>query len=178
MGRDKALLPVGSTTLVENIAARLSELAAEPTLVGQPGRYTQLGLPVLDERYPGCGPLSGIESALRQTRHPWNFILSCDIPDVPLPVLRALRQRAASTPADAVIPQNPDGRLEPLCAIYHVRCLPSVEKALIERRWKVLDCVASLNFEPWMLDAGTALRLANVNTPEDWAAHSAGERGA
>ncbi len=65
MGRDKALLPLHGRTLVEHVAAEVKDACGSVTLVGAPERYQQLGLPCLSERYPLCGPLSGLEAALR-----------------------------------------------------------------------------------------------------------------
>lgn len=173
MGRDKALLPMGNSTLVEHLAGLLARVVDSVSLVGCPDRYTSLDMPVLDESFPGCGPLSGIEAALRSGIAEWNLILACDLPLLETELLERLVVRAAFTSAAAVVPIQDDGRLEPLCAIYHARCLPPVEKALVDGRFKLRDLLPELEIETIRPNHPDALR--NVNTPEEWAVLHQGE---
>jgi molybdopterin-guanine dinucleotide biosynthesis protein A len=171
MGRDKALLPWREGTLVEGLRAMLARVADDPWLVGRPERYERLGLPGIGERFAGCGPLSGIEAALRAGRSEWNFVLACDLVGLEPGLLEELAARVSGSEADVIVVEHADGRLEPLCAIYHARCLPPVEKALVEGRYKVVKLLEELKLERVRTPA--AERLGNANTPEDWA--SAGE---
>jgi molybdopterin-guanine dinucleotide biosynthesis protein A len=166
MGRDKALLPFRGSTLVEWIAAQAHEAAASVTLVGAPERYASLGLPCLAERYPGCGPLSGIEAALRHAGSGWCLILACDLPEVTPELLRALLAHAAACEADVVAAVPPAGRAEPLCAAWHTRALPAVERALAAGRYAVHGLFSELQVLHYPIDSEVLTR--NVNSPEDW----------
>ena len=65
-----------------------------------------------------------------------------------------------------VIPIGPSGEPEPLCALYHIRCLPAMARAIEDKRLKMRDLVAELKTELRPFDAAA---LANVNTPGEWA---------
>src|ERR1019366_2803909 len=60
MGRDKALLAVGRTTLQEVVAARVSAAAGSVIAIGPPERYGFLGLRVPADLISACGPLAGV----------------------------------------------------------------------------------------------------------------------
>ena len=94
MGQDKALLPYHGTTLVEHVAKTVSEAAGTVALIGDPARLGHLGLAVFPDELPGCGPASGIYTALRVTETDWNLVLACDMPAVSADILRQLLRRA------------------------------------------------------------------------------------
>src|SRR5712691_8368629 len=92
MGRDKANLPFEGRTLVERVAAAVADAAGSVTLVGPPGRYESLGLPVIADLEPDLGPLGGIHAALSATSAAWNLIAACDLPAVSGPFLKIDRK--------------------------------------------------------------------------------------
>jgi molybdopterin-guanine dinucleotide biosynthesis protein A len=80
MGRDKARLRLGRRTLLGHVRANAA----------------QVGLPVQVLRkdlIARCGPLGGIYSALRTTRHQAALFLACDMPFVSPTVLRSLLEQ-------------------------------------------------------------------------------------
>jgi molybdopterin-guanine dinucleotide biosynthesis protein A len=170
MGRDKARLPWRGVTLVEWIASQVSEAVGSATLVGAPGRYTDLGLPGIHEDYSGSGPLSGIEAALRHSPFALNLIVACDMPFLTAEFLRGLAEAAVVAGADVCATVNAGGEPEPLCAVYHRRTLREVRRALEEGRWKARDLLGQWRMEgrveAWKCD--DAKIVTNTNRPEDW----------
>jgi molybdopterin-guanine dinucleotide biosynthesis protein A len=166
MGRDKALLPYRGTTLVEHVARAVQEAAGAVALVGDPARYASLGYPVYRDKFPGCGPLGGVYTALTVSATDWNLIVACDMPGVSVGVLRTLLASATDLGASCVIATGPGGEPEPLCAVYHRRCLPVLDRAIQEKRFKMRELVTELDARATLVDAAT---LANVNTPSEWA---------
>ena len=81
MGRDKALLPFKGRTLVECVAAEVHAVTHAVTVVGNISRHSYLSYPVIEDVFPGRGPLSGIHAALTASRAEWNLIVACDITD-------------------------------------------------------------------------------------------------
>ncbi len=166
MGRDKALLPAGSRTLLEQVAAAVREACGSVTLIGPPGRYALLGMPVVADAISGAGPLGGLYTALRLRRADWNLVAACDMPGLTAEFLRELLDAAILSERDCLVPETGRG-LEPLCAVYHARVLPAAEEAVRNGSWKMQDFVRQLNFRPWPVsDPG---KLVNVNTPQEWA---------
>jgi molybdopterin-guanine dinucleotide biosynthesis protein A len=168
MGTDKALLPWRGTTVVEYLSHLVATVAGSSTLVGHPERYLQVGFPCLSDLRPGCGPLSGIETALFATSADWNLVISCDIPEIGAELLSGLFERAMTKGADVTLIRDGEGRLQPLCAIYHRRCLETVRNALDRNALSLLDVVNQLG--PAFFD--TSACFQNINTPEDWRALS------
>ena len=84
--------------------------------------------------FPCAGPLAGIHAALTKVAAPRLFVVGCDMPLVQEPLVRLLCR--ADEEWDAVVPALKGG-LEPLCALYHKRCLPAVEANLLSGNHKL-----------------------------------------
>ncbi len=165
MGRDKALLPYRGTTLLDHVARSVQEAAGSVALIGDPVRYSRFGYPVYRDEHPGCGPLGGIHTALSISATDWNLVVACDMPGISVKVLHALLERASEYGGSCVIATGPRGEPEPLCAVYHRRCLPAVTRAIREKRFRMRDLVAEFEVDAKLVDAAA---LANVNTPTEW----------
>ncbi|HUE21318.1 MAG TPA: molybdenum cofactor guanylyltransferase [Bryobacteraceae bacterium] len=171
MGRDKALLPFRDGALAGHVAAAVEAAAGSVTLIGNPQKYGHLGYAVLPDRSPGAGPVGGIETALGNTAADWNLVVACDMPAISAEFLRGLLDAAERVNADALVPAGPSGRLEPLSAVYHRRCLTALRAALEAGVRKVTDALAGLEVARWPVD--DAAWFENVNTPEEWAGYHA-----
>jgi molybdopterin-guanine dinucleotide biosynthesis protein A len=167
-GRDKALLDWGGRPLVLHIAEQVREAAGSVTLVGTPERYGHLGLTVLPDRGPPqCGPLGGLLAALDHTTADWNLVVACDMPRLTPDFLAGLLEEAAARDHDVLLPQDSQGRPEPLCAVYHRRCRAAIEAALSAGVRKMTDAFAAVRVSPL---AGLDDRVfANLNRPGDLA---------
>ena len=172
MGKDKASLPFHGRTLVEHIADAVAEAAGSVTLVGAPERYESLRLPRIPDTRPGCGPLAGIHAALTASQSDWNLIVACDMPGIRGALLQTLLSAAEVSDGDCLIPVGPSGRLEPLCAAYHLRCLDAIGAALDRGVRKVTEGLASVQIREWPIAESSW--FSNVNTPEEWMRHTHG----
>ena len=172
MGRDKALLPFKGRTLVEFVAAEVHAVTHVVTVVGNISRHSYLSYPVIEDIFPGRGPLSGIHAALTASRAEWNVIVACDMPDVTSEFLRQVVERAESGGADAVLPAGPSGLPEPLCAAYRRRSLESIADALERGIRKVTDGLAGLAVDIWHVPDSRYFH--NLNSPQDWSSHTNG----
>lgn len=167
MGADKALLVYRGRPLAAYVAARAAEAAGRAFLVGPASLCGGLGFPCLPERFPGLGPLSGLDAALRSGLAQWCLLLACDMPGADPASLRLLLDCARASGLDAAVTVSPGGRLEPLCAVYHARLAPLVEQRLRDRRLAVHGLLASIRWAPF--PAPHPRFAANINTPAEWA---------
>jgi molybdenum cofactor guanylyltransferase len=165
MGRDKALLPIDGSVLVERTAEVVRAAAGSVTLIGAPGRYSHLGLPVLPDLVPDGGPLCGLHTALKITRADWNLVVACDMPGLTVAFLGDLLAAAQQLGCACLAPQTDSG-LHPLCAVYHRRSADAVEFAIQRKSFKMHDLLKSLGAVSWPV-ADVSL-LENVNTPLEW----------
>jgi molybdopterin-guanine dinucleotide biosynthesis protein A len=166
MGQDKALLQWNSHPLVEEVAARVRDVAGNVALVGAPGRYQALGLECLPDLRPGLGPLAGIEAALASGRGELNLVVACDMPGLESRWLRTLLECAEQNDALCTLLRDSAGIAHPLCAVYRRACLPVVQRLLRANRLKAQDAARQLNAVMVDIDA----ELPNINTPEEWRA--------
>ena len=174
MGRDKALLEIGGAPLALRAARMLEPLVRRVTLIGQPERYAALGLTVVPDDEAGQGPLGGIATALRVSERDWNLVVGCDMPYLTAEWLEFLIAAALPARADALIPRSAHGRDEPLCAMYHRRCGPTVSVELGLGIRKVTTglaalAVVTLPYENWKQFDSQGRLFKNMNTPEDYA---------
>jgi molybdopterin-guanine dinucleotide biosynthesis protein A len=163
MGRDKALLPYHGSTLVQHVARAVEQAAGNVALIG-PIRYGSLGYPVYPDKVRGCGPLGGLYTALSVSGADWNLIVACDMPGVSVDALRGLLDAASESSDNCIIAHSPVGDPEPLCGVYHRACLPVIERAIQEKRFRMRDLMAQLQAR--LVDGGV---ISNVNTPAEWA---------
>jgi molybdopterin-guanine dinucleotide biosynthesis protein A len=94
----------------------------------------------------------------------WVLIAGCDMPALTPEILTGLLS-AARIPSVCIAASGADGEPEPLCAVYHRRCLPAVARAIRENRFKMRDLLKELGVESLPVDPGA---VANVNTPAEW----------
>lgn len=173
MGTDKALLSVGGRSLLELALDNAKEVSPSPVIVGARERYDAFG-EVIEDRMPGCGPLSGIHAALHETQNEANLVLSVDMPLMTASFLKWMVQVAASRTELAIVPEA-QGRVQPLCAIYKRAALCVIEQALRTGDFKVGHILARL---PTYYISETELRSAgfspdifrNINTPAEYEA--------
>jgi molybdenum cofactor guanylyltransferase len=172
MGRDKALLEISGVSLLARAASLLQSVTGEPKIVGSPSIYSSLGLPLVADDWPGCGPLGGIATVLCASDCAWNLIIACDLPYLTKAWLDFLIERALKSKADAVVPMNERGP-EPLCAMYHKNAEHRIRAAVEGGVRRVTDGLASLRVEyveplEWKAFASEGLLFKNVNSPADY----------
>ena len=95
--------PSGTGTLVDHLVALASVVGGEAVLVGEGAAYADLGLRMLPDARTGAGPLAGLESLMRAAGPRLAYALACDMPFVPLGLLRRLHDELLPE-ADAVMP--------------------------------------------------------------------------
>ncbi len=167
MGRDKALLEWHGTPLAEHVAQAVQHAAGSVMLIGDPSRYGGLGYEVRADDCPGLGPAGGVATALRLGRAEWNLMVACDMPNISPEALQLLLERTQTSQANCIVPVGSNCELEPLCAVYHARCLEPLDQAIRENRLRMKDLVVELGAD---LVTGLEPRwLVNFNTPEDCA---------
>jgi len=168
MGRDKALLPWRGGTVLDAMARAVRTATGEVVLVAPEGRYAGFEGRVISDRRSEMGPLAGIESALEDCEAEWILVVACDMPCLTGGWLRRLLAATEGCDFDCVVPATGDGRLHPLAAVYHRRCLPVIAEALAKGTRRVQDALGRVRVMRWPVAAEEEFLLANVNTAEEW----------
>jgi len=173
MGSDKALLPFDGENLLQRVLSEALQVSTVPIIVGRAERYSSYG-EVVEDCFPGCGPLGGIHAALCSTRTELNLVLSVDLPLMTAGFLHWLIRLAASGTELAFVPEA-QGRLQPLCGVYRraARCV--IEQTLkmgdfkVDHIFRLLPTRFVQEYE--LLAAGFSPDIfCNVNTPAEYEA--------
>ncbi len=132
MGMDKAEVIFRGQTMLEIAVGTMSAVCDEVVVIGNRERVPA-GVRSIPDAFPGCGPMGGIEAALREcqrTSAEFGVFLPVDMPLLPAGLLRALVAvwRQTSTVRVAVVVA--DGRVQPLVSLIHVDVLPTLQAAL------------------------------------------------
>lgn len=179
-GRDKALFTISGESL-----AMLAVTAAETALGGVAARFVAARVdqfPQLSQRetigdmYPGRGAVGAVHAALSDAKTEWIFVLACDLPFVTAEFIGLLTSKLADN-IDAVIPEDPAGRTQPLCGFYHVAACREVFGYAAKGSGKtpsllaLIDSLRSrvLSFNEYKMLSGAERILQNVNTRDDLA---------
>jgi molybdenum cofactor guanylyltransferase len=174
MGQEKSALLLGGHTLLDRAIEIASAASENVRLLGAPHlpSFGNYGTDSIPDRFPGCGPLAGIDAALAATNADLNFILSVDTPFVPTAFVRYLVNRASANNALVTYPRLASG-YQPLCAVYRRQFGPIAEAALRTGSYKIDPLFARI--PTCTVDDAELRKLGfsdeifdNLNTPEDW----------
>ncbi|MGY8824333.1 MAG: molybdenum cofactor guanylyltransferase [Candidatus Latescibacterota bacterium] len=171
MGRDKALLPMGETLLLQRVIDAAAPLSSEHLLItNTPDSHTSFTWPIASDFYPNKGPLGGLYTALSHAKTTHILLLACDLPYLNTPFLRFLSEQIDE--CQAVVPDSGDG-LQPLCAIYSRTILSTVTQSIKENNLGMRRLLANLDIrklspEQWKPFDPDGNLFTNLNTPEDY----------
>jgi len=143
MGRDKALLPIGSQTLVELVMERIRPLVEQVVVIGSPRNVRQLeehlGHKVLADLKPDCGPLMGIYTGLMHSETSWTLFLPCDMPWIDGRLIERLAG-ACHGEAEAIASLHPTEGIQPFPLLCHVTACRTIG-ALLDRGARSLQAL-------------------------------------
>lgn len=171
MGRNKAFVEVGGKPIIQRIIQRVRDLGSEIILVtATPADYAHLDVQLVDDLYPGKGPLGGIYTALTHAGHEHALVVSCDQPFLNPDFLRHLISLRAGF--DVIVPLSQDGYPQSMQAVYSKQCLSPIRQRLDEDRLKVIGFFSDVRVREVSGDEidrfdPNRLSFMNVNTPDD-----------
>lgn len=173
MGRDKLLLEINGTTLLESVAARFCEEFEDVYLsVADENKYPQIKVRRVVDIHRGAGPLSGLHAALSGIRCDGVFLVASDLPYASPKAARRIIELCGSH--DACIIMLPGGMIEPLFGYYKKALLPFCEEALASGDYRMSEVLYKANTRfivPEELGGLWDEKLIfNINYPEDYSA--------
>jgi molybdenum cofactor guanylyltransferase len=172
LGRDKALLRIGDTTMVERAAHRLREVC-DPVFIAAGRRRLEVdGCETLADAAQGYGPLGGLVAALRATPHEHLAAVAVDMPWIDTRLIRLLLDAIGDH--DACVPLTRGGP-EPLHSVYALSAIDTCEAALTGTDRSLRGVLGGLRVryvaeDEWRASGVDPGFAHNVNTPADLAA--------
>ena len=116
MGTNKSFLKINDKLNIEIIRDKLRLHFDDIILVtNDTFAYEFLGVKVVQDQFPGFGPLAGLHAGLMASSLDVNFVVACDMPFISTKLADALISRCGNY--DAVVPVI-NGKLHPLFAVY------------------------------------------------------------
>ncbi len=170
MGSDKAFLEIGGQSLLARSIGLLSAVCHEVMIVGDRKKFSNYGK-VIEDNFPGCGPLAGIHAALLHSSADLNLVIAVDMPFLSVRLLDFLLSSAEKSGAMVTVPRTRRG-FEPLCAVYSRAFAVPAEQALRAGKYKIDALFRGLPMrvieEDELRSAGFSADLfRNLNTPND-----------
>ncbi|HEX8764691.1 MAG TPA: molybdenum cofactor guanylyltransferase [Candidatus Acidoferrum sp.] len=176
-GFDKARAQLNGETMLGRMCALLKDATGSVGVVAPFGRYAELGERIVEDRWPGEGPLGGIITALMDARAQdhqlaWCLVVGCDMPFLTAELLRYLRDRALASSAAVVTPQSANG-LEPLCSCWHTNATGKLQYAFEDGIRKVTEAMKRVSMEvvderEWARFDKSGRLFWNMNTPAEY----------
>ncbi|HEX4485537.1 MAG TPA: molybdenum cofactor guanylyltransferase [Terriglobales bacterium] len=171
MGQDKAFLELGGRSLLARTLELAGSVSPSVAIVGDGVKFFPMGR-VVEDVYPGQGPLAGIHAALLSSDAALNLMLAVDIPFVETEFLQYLLSEASRGSAVATVPKTREG-WQPLCAVYRREFAETAERALRAGKNKIGPLFEQV--ETRVISSDELIRInidelmfRDLNTPEDW----------
>lgn len=169
MGRDKAMLPFGQTTVIQTLIDTLHPLFAS-TLLSVRAPRPELNLPQVCDATEAGGPLGGLICGLAEIRTNWAFVIACDMPMIRPAMIHLLATQRAHQHAVVAIVQ---GHVQPFAAFYSTRCLPLLRTCFNAGQLGITSALQQLTMtcmdEADLIRADPGLNsFFDLDTPEDW----------
>ncbi|MBC5659413.1 molybdenum cofactor guanylyltransferase [Anaerosacchariphilus sp. NSJ-68] len=168
MGRDKCDLKIEKSTFLEWQIEKGRKLGITDIQVsGYHGEACSV--PVTPDRFPGKGPLGGLESCFRRAREERVLVLGVDMPLLPAEELKRLLEKGREKTKRAMILAH-QGKEEPMAGIYDRDLADEMLTEIRERKGSVFAFLNRLGYDLYESSAPEAY-FANINCPEDYKKH-------
>ena len=180
-GGDKCLLRVGGRRLIDHVTVRLAPQCAGLALNanGDPGRFADLGLPVLADSVAGYpGPLAGVLAGLDWAAGQGAEAIITAAADTPfLPDDLVARLMAAAPASGLVLAASPDADgtvwRHPTFGLWPVALRAELRAALDDGVRKIVAWTDAHGAGEAVFEVGAVDPFFNINRPEDIAAADA-----
>jgi molybdopterin-guanine dinucleotide biosynthesis protein A len=169
-GGDKGLLPLGGSTILSHVIARLEPQVAGLALNanGDPTRFEHLKLPIIADSIDGfAGPLSGVLAGLdwAATQSASHIVTAAaDTPFFPCDLVPQLQLAAQTAEVQIALSRTPDGR-HPTFGLWPTALRDDLRAALHDGLRKVVLWTDKHGAATAQFPNDAA--FFNVNTPQD-----------
>lgn len=163
MGTDKADLCLQGRTFLEVQIEKGIQLGIRDIQVSG-YRGTRCGIPVTEDRFPGKGPLGGLEACLRKASHEKCLVLSVDAPLVPVSELENLL-RSSSSACVTILKHG--AKEQPLIGVYDRSLADGMLREITEAKGSVFAFINKTGYSVYESSAEETV-FANINDPAQY----------
>lgn len=136
MGADKFALEINGKTFLTRAVNALKPVCEKVKIVLNKTQTLETDVEIVRDIYENRGALGGVHAAFKNCQTKFAVVLAVDLPLINSNFIESLCKEISNTNSfAAIVPQQFDGRLQPLCAVYRIEnCLPQIEKILSENK--------------------------------------------
>jgi len=157
-GSNKGLALYKDRPMISYSIELMQEVVSEILISANCEEYRHFGYTVVHDVNINRGPLEGLIQSLKTAKHPRCLICPCDMPNLNSQIFQALLNTKKGF--DAIVAIH-NGFIEPLVGIYYKKCLPKLEKALINGNHKMLSVLKTLNVHYQNIDS----KISDMHDP-------------
>ncbi|WP_367989106.1 molybdenum cofactor guanylyltransferase MobA [Vibrio sp. NTOU-M3] len=167
-GKDKGLIELNNTPLIEHVLAKLSPQTENILINANRNQelYQQYAPVFSDEFRDYPGPLGGIHAGLLNAPTDWVGFVPCDSPQISNNLVSRFCEQVK--PNSDILVAHDGEYQQPVFTLYHKRVLPKLEAFLKRGDRKIIllykECVTS-----YVDFSDTPECFVNLNTPEELA---------
>lgn len=169
-GKNKALLEIDGESFISKIYRNLSPLFCETIIIANDNfDYQFPNVEVYPDIISNVGPLGGIHSALVNSKTPYIFVVSCDMPFASTEIANEIANQFLSNEIDILVPQL-ESYHEPLFAIYSKHLINKIETILAKTEGKPIKDLFELAKTSYISFPNTPLNkrcFTNINSVTD-----------
>jgi molybdenum cofactor guanylyltransferase len=171
-GQDKSLALINDKPLIEHVLTLLNSVCDEILISVNDDKFRHLPFTSIADK-ESFGPLSGILATLPAISHRAALIIPTDTPHFNTGLIEYLYNN--SVPDRISVAFNPDGQMEPLCAIYPKSLFPAIREIASNGERKLAVLIKKAGFKQVSITKDlpfyTENLFLNINRPEDLSSH-------
>jgi len=165
IGTDKAFISYNNKMLIEYAISVIKPIA-DTIIISSNTPEKIKKFKVITDIYKNIGPVAGLYSCLKASQTDVNIVIPCDTPQLTTALYKQmLSEFQKYKNLDAVVPRLPDGKVEPLIAVYSKKILPEIEKSIAVDDYKLVNLLSKINTK--YVDITDIEQFKNINTPAD-----------
>ena len=171
MGQDKALLLYQGKSFLENSIEKAAVLGIQKIYLSGNREKTK-DVTVVEDIYPGLGPMAGLHAGMKSIETPYFFVLPVDVPQIPVQLLENMLESHENVLKNKSTLEKPyvlrhEGMLEPLIGIYPTSMAQYLEEKIQKEQLSVFRMLKELECDCFEADV-MPWQIANINTQEDY----------
>ncbi len=158
----KHSINLGDTSMIDRVISRVLDFGElEEVVLFTKSRSISTSLCRIE--YDNSAPAIAHSLLLAMEKHGDIFAVAGDMPCVSP---RIARKMLGSWNGECVVPVHPDGRIEPLFAIYPAKHIAEMRNNLEKGKLSLHEFIRSIPFTGYRIREEDAVSFTNVNTPD------------
>ncbi|MCI8864436.1 MAG: molybdenum cofactor guanylyltransferase [Lachnospiraceae bacterium] len=142
---------------------------------GEEDRGRREGCQIIMDEFPGCGPIGGIHSGLKNGKRQWAMVAACDMPFLEISLYRFLfdkleqANKARQPEYMGAVPFS-EGKIHPLAAIYHKGLWKALERQIKKGKYRLTDALSQerILYVDLTKEEALGTMLQNINTTVEY----------